>query len=162
MKTSDLYDILKKEGIHYINAKLSSSCGAIISYKGITAIIVDKSKIDSEAMENTVIIQELGHYFADSYYRCDSSLDFVESLEHKADVCAWLKFFPYKEIKFLRNCGLNSATSLASYFNVDVSYISRCLNFYYSHSNGFEDDDLFCDEKHETGSKNTSTRNEKD
>ena len=34
----DLMDILKKEGIHYINAKLSSSCGAIISYKGITAI----------------------------------------------------------------------------------------------------------------------------
>lgn len=143
MKKTDLYNILKKEGIHYINAELSSSRGAIISYKGITAIVVDKSKIDSEAAENTVIIQELGHYFSDYYYRCDSSLELVEILEHKADVCAWLRFFPYKMIKFLRNNGFNSATSIASYFNVEVSYISRCLNFYYNNSNGFDDDDLF-------------------
>lgn len=161
MKKTDLYDILKKEGIHYINAKLSSTRGAIISYKGITAIVVDDTKIDSEAAENTVIIQELGHYFSDYYYRCDSSLEFVETLEHKADICAWLRFFPYKKIKSLKDRGLVSATSLASYFNVEVSYISRCLNFYYNNSNGFEDDDLFYDEKYDTNSENTSTRNEK-
>ena len=143
MEKSDLYDILKKEGIHYINARLSSSRGAIISYKGITAIIVDSTQIDSDATENTVIIQELGHYFSNHYYRCTSSLEFVETQELKADVCAWLRFFPYKEIKSLRNRGLGSATSLAFYFNVEVSYISRCLNFYYNNSNGFEDDDLF-------------------
>ena len=94
-------------------------------------------------MENTVIIQELGHYFADSYYRCDSSLDFVESLEHKADVCAWLKFFPYKKIKFLIKSGLKSASHIASYFNVEPDYMARCLNFYYKVSNGFSDEDLF-------------------
>lgn len=147
MRKNDLYAILKKEGIHYINAKLSSSRGAIISYKNTTAIIVDDSKIDSETAENTVIIQELGHYFSDCYYRFDSSFEFVESLEHKADICAWLAFFPYKKIKSLKMSGLISATSLASYFNVEVSYISRCLNFYYNHSNGFKDDELFICEK---------------
>ena len=143
MKKTDLYDILKKEGIHYINAKLSSTRGAIISYKGITAIVVDDTKIDSEAAENTVIIQELGHYFSDYYYRCDSSLEFVETLEHKADICAWLRFFPYKKIKFLIKSGLKSASHIASYFNVEPDYMARCLNFYYKVSNGFSDEDLF-------------------
>ena len=64
-------------------------------------------------------------------------------MEYKADVIAWLKFFPYKEIKFLRKSGLTSASHIASYFNVEPDYMARCLNFYYKVSNGFLDDDLF-------------------
>lgn len=143
MKKTDLFNILKEEGIHYINAKLFLTRGAIVSYKGITAIVIDETQIDNEASENTVIIQELGHYFSSSYYRGNSSYDLIENMEYKADIVAWLKFFPYKEIKHLRSIGIKSATSVASYFNVEPSYIARCLNFYYSMSNGFEDDNLF-------------------
>ena len=143
MKTNDLYNILKEENIHYINAKLFLTRGAIAYYKGITAIIVDNTQIDSDIAENTVIIQELGHYFSDSYYRGNSSYDLIENMEYKADVVAWLKFFPYKKVKELRSIGLKSATDIASFFNVESSYMARCLNFYYNVSNGFEDDDLF-------------------
>ena len=90
MKTNDLYNILKEENIHYINAKLFLTRGAIAYYKGITAIIVDNTQIDSDIAENTVIIQELGHYFSDSYYRGNSSYDLIENMEYKADVVAWL------------------------------------------------------------------------
>ena len=147
MKKTDLYRILKDEGIYYKNAELSDSRGAIISFEGITAIVVDDTKIDSVTAENTVIIQELGHYFSDNYYRYDSSLELVETLEYKSDICAWLKFFPYEEVKFLRKNGLYSATSIASYYDVEVSYISKCLNFYYNNSNGFKDDELFVYDK---------------
>ena len=121
MKTNDLYDILKEENIHYINAKLFLTRGAIAYYKGITAIIVDNTQIDSDIAENTVIIQELGHYFSDSYYRGNSSYDLIENMEYKADVVAWLKFFPYKKVKELRSIGLKSATDIASFFNVESS-----------------------------------------
>ena len=148
MKINDLYEILNEEGIYYINHKLVSTRGAIACFRGITAIVVDDTQIDCEASEITVIIQELGHchYFSDNYYRYDSSLELVETLEYKSDICAWLKFFPYEEVKFLRKNGLYSATSIASYYDVEVSYISKCLNFYYNNSNGFKDDELFvCD-----------------
>ena len=143
MKVNDLYDILKRENIHYINHKLVSTRGAIAYFKGITVIVVDDSQIDSEAAENTVIIQELGHYFSDSYYRGNSSFDLIENMEHRADVVAWLEFFPYKEIKFLRENGLRSATEIASFFNVEPSFMARCLNFYFKVSNGFSDENLY-------------------
>lgn len=143
MKINDLYEILNEEGIYYINHKLVSTRGAIACFKGVTAIVVDDTQIDCEASEITVIIQELGHYFSDSYYRENSSFDLIENMEYKADVIAWLKFFPYKEIKFLRKSGLKSASHIASYFNVEPDYMARCLNFYYKISNGFLDEDLF-------------------
>ena len=147
MKISDLYDILDKEGIYYINHKLVSTRAAIACYKGITVIVVDDTQIDNEASEITVIVQELGHYFSDSYYRENSSFDLIENMEHKADIVAWLEFFPYQEIKYLKSIGIKSTSSIASYFNVEPSYMARCLNFYYKVSNGFLDDNLFFGEK---------------
>lgn len=147
MKINDLYEILEEEGIYYINHKLVSTRGAIACFKGIIAIVVDDTQIDNEASEITVIIQELGHYFSDSFYRENSSFDLIENMEYKADIVAWLNFFPYKKIKLLRNFGLKSASEIASYFNVEPSYMARCLNFYYKLSNGFLDDNLFFGEK---------------
>lgn len=143
MKKINLYDVLKKEGIYYINSKLSSTRGAIATYKGITAIIVDNTQIDSKTSENTVIIQELGHYFSGSYYRQNSSYGLIQNMEYRADIVAWLEFFPYKDVKRLMNLGMTTATDIASYYDVEPSYMARCLNFYYINSNGFENDDLF-------------------
>ena len=48
MKTNDLYNILKEENIHYINAKLFLTRGAIAYYKGITAIVLNCSYLAME------------------------------------------------------------------------------------------------------------------
>lgn len=74
---------------------------------------------------------------AGAYYRTNSPYELIEKMEHKADKKAWEEFFPYEEIKSLMKKGLTTATQLAEYYNVEASYMARCLNYYYNQYNGF-------------------------
>lgn len=131
MNTIDLYEIIDKENIHFIKRKLSNSAGMIVNYKDITAIVLDTSKIKGTIEENTVLIQELGHYYAGAYYQTNSPFDLIEKMEYKADKKAWEKFFPYPTIKELMKKGLTTVSELAEYFNVEAPYMARCINYYY-------------------------------
>lgn len=137
METSDLYYKIEKEDIYYINHKLLFTRGAIAHCNNINAIIVDDTQVKSQISENTVLIQELGHYMAGAYYRTNSPYELIEKMEHKADKKAWEEFFPYEEIKKLMKQGLTTATELAEYYHVEASYMARCLNYYYNQYHGF-------------------------
>ena len=41
-----------------------------------------------------------------------------------------------------RDNGISTVTEIANYFDVEPFYMSRCLNYYYEHSNGFIDSTL--------------------
>lgn len=142
MKNYDLYKKMKDENIYYINHELTFTRGAIAHYKGITAIVIDKKKVTSQTSENTVIMQELGHYMANAYYKMNSSYELIEEMEQLADIKAWTEFFPYEKIKELMDNGISTVTEIANYFDVEPFYMSRCLNYYYEHSNGFIDSTL--------------------
>lgn len=138
METSDLYQKLKKENIHYINHELLFTRGAIVHYHDITAIVVDDKQVKTKISENTVLIQELGHYMAGAYYNTNSPYELILEMEHKADIKAWEEFFPYEEIKKLMKRGLTTATQLAEYYQVEASYMAKCLNYYYNRYHHFE------------------------
>jgi len=133
----DLYSKIEEENINYINSKLENTRGAIIHYKDITAIIVDNEQINSHVAENTVLMQELGHYYAGSYYRTTSPYALIEKMEHKADVASWKKFIPYQKVRELIFKGFSSMAELADYFGVEAPYMARCINFYSQNSNHF-------------------------
>lgn len=137
MESSLLYNKIENENINYINSKLNKSRGAIAHYKDITVIVVDDKQIDTQIAENTVLIQELGHYYAGAYYRTYSDYEVIEKMEHKADVKAWKEFFPYSKIKELLNNGVSTITEIADYFDVEAPYMARCLYYYSNESNGF-------------------------
>lgn len=137
MESSLLYNKIENENINYINSKLNKSRGAIAHYKDITVIVVDDEQIDTQIAENTVLIQELGHYYAGAYYRTYSDYEVIEKMEHKADVKAWKEFFPYSKIKELLNNGVSTITEIADYFDVEAPYMARCLYYYSNESNGF-------------------------
>lgn len=137
MDTNLLYSKIEEENINYINSKLKNTRGALAHYKGITAIVVDDSQIDTQIAENTVLIQELGHYYSGAYYRTYSDYEVVAKMEHKADVRAWKKFFPYSKIKDLLNNGISTVTEIANYFDVEAPYMARCLYYYSNESNQF-------------------------
>ena len=113
METSDLYEILKKENIHYIHHELLFTRGAVVHYHNITAIVIDDKQVKSKISENTVLIQELGHYMAGAYYNTNSPYELILEMEHKADIKAWEKFFPYEEIKKLMERGLTTTTRIS-------------------------------------------------
>ena len=138
METSILYKKMEKENINYINHKLSLTRGAIAHYKDLTAIVVDDTIVKSQVSENTVLIQELGHYMAGAYYRTNSQYELIGKMEHKADKKAWEQFFPYEEIKKLMKKGLTTVTQLAEYYSVEAPYMARCVNYYYNQYNGFK------------------------
>ncbi|MBR3163545.1 MAG: hypothetical protein IKF17_05560 [Clostridia bacterium] len=140
MNTTSLYNILEKEKINYSNHQLLNSGGMIAHYKDITAIIVDEQKADTTVSRNTVLIQELGHYFSGSYYKTDSDYEIIAKAEFKADKRAWKDFFPYERIKLLMKKGYTTATQLAEQFDVEATYMARCLNYYYDNSHGFTDE----------------------
>lgn len=137
MDTASLYDIIKKEHIHYMNHELYQTRGMIVHYKDVTVIIVDESKINSSASINTVLIQELGHYFSGSYYNAYSNYEVITKAEIEADKKAWELFFPYSKIKELMQNGLSSASQIATFFDVEVDFMARCLNYYYDKYHGF-------------------------
>lgn len=138
MENSDLYDKMEKENIHYINHQLLFTRGAIAHCDDVTAIVVDDKQVKSQVSENTVLLQELGHYMAGAYYRTNSPYELIEKMEHKADKKTWEEFFPYEEIKKLMKKGLTTATQLAEYYNVEAPYMARCLNYYYNQYHGFD------------------------
>lgn len=138
METSALYDRIEEENINYVNAKLLFSRGAIAHCDNLTAIVVDDKQVKSQVSENTVLIQELGHYMAGAYYHTNSQYELIDKMEHKADKKAWEKFFPYEEIKKLMKRGLTTITQLAEYYNVEAPYMARCVNYYYNQYNGFD------------------------
>ena len=138
MENSDLYDKMEKENIHYINHQLLFTRGAIAHCDDLTAIVVDDKQVKSQVSENTVLLEELGHYMAGAYYRTNSPYELIEKMEHKADKKTWEEFFPYEEIKELMKKGLTTATQLAEYYNVEAPYMARCLNYYYNQYQGFD------------------------
>ena len=138
MENSDLYDKMEKENIHYINHQLLFTRGAIAHCDDLTAIVVDDKQVKSQVSENTVLLEELGHYMAGAYYRTNSPYELIEKMEHKADKKAWEEFFPYEEIKELMKKGLTTVTELAEYYNVEAPYMARCLNYYYNQYHGFD------------------------
>lgn len=142
MEASALYDKMEEENINYVNANLIFTRGAIAHYHDLTAIVVDDNQVKSQVSENTVLIEELGHYMAGTYYRTNSEYELIEKMEHKADKKAWINFFPYEKIKELMENGLTTVTQLAEYFDVEPSYMARCLNYYYNQSDGFTKDHL--------------------
>ena len=85
MDITELYKKMEQENIHYITHDLSSTSAMIAHYEDITVIVVDEKKIKGQVEENTVLIQELGHYMADAYYRTNSSYELIEKMEQKAD-----------------------------------------------------------------------------
>lgn len=132
METSTLYNKMEKENINYINAKLLFTRGAIAHYNNLTAIVVDDKQVKNQVSENTVLIQELGHYMAGAYYHTNSQYELIDKMEHKADKKAWESFFPYEEIKQLMKKGLTTITQLAEYYDVEAPYMARCVNYYYN------------------------------
>ena len=137
METSILYKKIEDENINYVNAQLFSTRGAIASCNNLTAIVVDDIQVKTVKGENTVLMQELGHYMSGAFYKTNSPYDLIEKQEHKADKKAWETFFPYEKIKELMRKGLTTVTQLAEYFDVESPYMARCVNYYYNQYNGF-------------------------
>jgi len=113
MKTTDLYNKMKEKNIYYIHHKLLFTRSAIVHYQNLTAIVVDDTQVKTATSENTVLIQELGHYLANAYYNTNNPYEFIKKMEDIADQKAWETFFPYKEIKKLIKKGLTTASQLA-------------------------------------------------
>ena len=125
MDPTELYKMMEDESINYINHDLFSTSGMITHYEDITAIIVDDKKVKGQVAENTVLIQELGHYMSGAYYRTNSPYELIE-------------FFPYEEIKELMKKGYTTVTQLAEYYDVEAPYMARCINYYYNQYHGFD------------------------
>ena len=132
----DLINLIEQDEIYYINNELALTKGIIAKYKDIVALIVDDDKIETKADENTVLLHELGHYLAGSYYRTNSPYEVISKVEYKADKSAWEKFIPYNKVIELMKQGRRTVTELADYFDIDAPYIARCIN-YYNNQYGF-------------------------
>ena len=142
METADLYRKMEEENIYYIHHELQFTRAMIGKYKNIVTIIVDDKQIPNEISENTVIIQELGHYMANLYYKTNSSFEYIEEVELLADIAAWKEFFPYQAIRKLVVQYKKTASEIAEYFKVETTYIAKCLNYYYEKSDGFKKTDI--------------------
>lgn len=128
----ELMKRMKYENIEYVNHTLSWTKGMIARYEGITVIILDETKITSESEKNTILMQELGHYLSNAYYKSNSPYEVIEHRERIADIAAWETFLPFDKVMNLQRKGLIKATDLAKHFLIQPDYMARCINYYYT------------------------------
>lgn len=127
----ELMERMKVEKIYYVNHTLSWTKGMIARYEGITVIILDDTQIKDISEKNTILLQELGHYLSEAYYKSNSPYSLIEHQERIADITAWETFLPYDRILTLQKKGLIKATELANHFLIEPDYMARCVNYYY-------------------------------
>lgn len=124
-----IYELLDYLDIRYFEEKLDKSSAIITSFKGKTAIIVDKDSSSQKKRE--YIAHELGHYFFHSgnmlfYKRKDPIM--VSRDERRAEEFALYLLVPEDRLKKLINVlDPPSIEELAEEFGVTVEFMAKRL-----------------------------------
>lgn len=109
---------------------LSSLDALSIEHKEQYAIVLDPSKIESSADENTKLAHELGHCLYGGFYSSTTPLYTREKHEYKANVWAVKFLVPWDELREAVHNGITAPWELAEYFSVTETFIELALEYY--------------------------------
>lgn len=128
MELNKLYNIAENENINIINFKMKSK--AIIGcIHDNYCIGLNYSKIDSSCEEKTILAEELGHYYTNSLYDSNCSLETINKKEFRANKWAFKTLVPFN--KFKEFCKTDKYSyEIAEEFGVTEDLIQKAYNYY--------------------------------
>lgn len=133
---TNLYEKVEHENIGLFDYNWKNKKAIIIKYQNHISIGIDYSRINNSIEEREILAEELGHYYCNATYNCFSSTVLRRKNELRAMKWAYSILVPYKKLKEKIQKGLN-IYELADNFDVDINYMTSCINFYISKYGNF-------------------------
>lgn len=129
MNTLDMYKIAENEHINVLNYKWTNTKARIFELNNEYYVGLDNRQIDTSIEEKEILAEELGHYYCNALYYINSDKQTKDKCEYRALKWAYSVLVPIQKLREKMMQGFN-LYDLADYFNVDVKYITNCINFY--------------------------------
>lgn len=133
MTLNELYDIAVDNDINVFHYPLGSLKSVSVPYN----IGIDFKRVNTLAGEKTHLAHELGHCMTGAFYS-DMSFETRKRMENKADKWAFRNIIPCTEIKKALAKGVKELWELADYFDTEVSFVKKAVDYYIS-QNLFEE-----------------------
>lgn len=135
MELNKLYDIAEKEKIDIIDFKMENK--AIIGCIGSNyAIGINYSIVGNSREEKTILAEELGHYYTNTFYNHNYSSLEIEKREFRAIKWAFKTLIPLNKLIQLYNKGCRYTYEFAEELGVTEDLIEKAYNYYSGGNNG--------------------------
>ncbi len=138
MNLGNLYEIIDRENIEINNSKMKNTKARIIN-DCYTCIFIDYSKINSYIEEKCILAEELGHYYYDGYYSINSSQQFVDKQEYKAQKWKAIHLCSPQSILRCFQKGIYNLYDIAEELQIEPNIVAFAYQ-YYSNNNIFKND----------------------
>ncbi len=127
MNTTDVYNELETEGVEIVTTRFRNRT-ALISPDGLLAI--DYSKIETEADEKEILLEEIGHFCTNAFYPIDAPNRQWEKQEGRAQRFVFEKYYPPECIAEAMRDGDCEPWVLAERFDLPERFVREMLMFY--------------------------------
>lgn len=135
----DVYALIDKDDIHINEWHFSDTKkAACVQFEDYKTIVVDKSLIKNKAEELPIITEEYFHYATCSLYLIESNYNHKiaksNRIKYEGIAKRWTieKLVPEDELRRLCNEIDICDTEIAEYFNVDIAFLYRAKEYYFS------------------------------
>lgn len=133
MELNKLYDVAIKESISIINFKMKNK--AIIEQIDNDYYIgLNYSKISNSTEEKEILAEELGHYYTNSLYKSNYSIEETHKREYRANKWVLKTLVPVSKLKELYEQGNKYSYEFAEELGVSENLINRAYNYYKENS----------------------------
>lgn len=129
MDVLDMYKIAENEKIDILDYRWTNIKARIFEIENNYYIALDNKQIYSSIEEKEILAEELGHYYTNCLYYLNSNKILKDKCEKRAMKWAYSVLIPLQKLKEKITQGFN-LYDLADYFNVDVEYMTNCIDFY--------------------------------
>ena len=141
MKLEKLYDMAERENIDIINFKMKNK--AIIGCIGNNySIGLNYSIIKDSSEEKTILAEELGHYYTNTFYNSNYSDVEISKREFRATKWAFKTLVPYSKLLELREEGCKYNYEFAEELGVTEDLINKAYDYYKNNEMFFTNEEM--------------------
>lgn len=121
----------KSYDLYWIRSGDARICSMSVTDGIHCAIMMDPSKLPTEAEQRQTLAHELGHWFTGSFYNRYAKLDLRQKHENRADKWAIEQLVPADALAQAVASGHTELWDLAEYFGVTEAFMKKALCWYH-------------------------------
>lgn len=127
MNNLDAYRELERLGVKVAGIRFEKSV-ALADAEGY--LLIDHSKIESQAQELEILLHEIGHFETASFYRQSTPYLERQKQEARAVRCVFEKYYPPAQLAALMANGHTEPWQIAEALGLPERFVGEMLQFY--------------------------------
>ena len=117
--------------LYWIRSSDARICSMSVTDGVHCAIMMDPSKLTTEAEQRWTLAHELGHCVTGAFYNRYAKRDLRQKHENRADKWAICRLIPADALAQAVECGHTELWDLAEYFGVPEEFMKKALCWYH-------------------------------